>query len=153
MNNNNNTDVNKEIKQIYESYQKRKNKKRVKLSILFKNDVLTTKKNDLLILLILLTMKTEFTKGNWHFRTGMSDNFCEIIADYKTNKVIAVIPKDCFVDKDEADANGRLIAVAPDLLNACDAVLTLWHSKSSNRYKKEPAYLEQIRNAIKKATL
>jgi hypothetical protein len=45
MNNNNNTDVNKEIKQIYESYQKRKNKKRVKLSILLKNDLIKTKKH------------------------------------------------------------------------------------------------------------
>jgi hypothetical protein len=98
-------------------------------------------------------MKTEFTKGNWHFRTGMSDNFCEIIGDYKTNKIIAVAPKDCFVNKNEAEANGKLITAAPELLYACYTVLTDWHSKPSNMYKKEPAYLEQIRNAINKATL
>jgi hypothetical protein len=61
-------------------------------------------------------MKTLHTSGQWHFRIGMSDNFCEIIGDFGTNKTIAVTPKDCFVEKNEAEANGRLIAAAPELL-------------------------------------
>jgi len=61
-------------------------------------------------------MKTKHTSGKWHYRTGDSVNFCEIIGDYETNKCIAVAPKYCFVEKDEAEANGRLIAAAPDML-------------------------------------
>jgi len=47
----------------------------------------------------------------------------------------------------------RLIAAAPDLLACCDAVLSAWHNKASDYYRKEPAYLEAIRIAINKATL
>ncbi len=38
-------------------------------------------------------------------------------------------------------------AIEP-ITTACDMVLTEWHSKSSNIYKKEPQYLEMIRSAI-----
>ena len=97
-------------------------------------------------------MKTKHTKGEWHYRTGMLDDYFEILGDYQTNKCIAVTPKNCFVNKEEAEANGRLIVAAPELLECCDAVLTAWHSKNSNMYKKEPEYLQQIRDAIQKAT-
>lgn len=70
---------------------------------------------------------TKHTKGEWHYRTGMSDNFCEVIGGYKTNKVIAVIPKDCFINKSEAEANGRLIASAPELLQALNDLCEVMH--------------------------
>lgn len=104
-------------------------------------------------------MKTKFTKSGWHFRTGMSDNFCEIIGDFGTNKVIAVAPKDCFVNKEEAEANGRLIAAAPDLLDAC-----IWAKEQFKILADKGLYPEHLLaekggdgmmplvNAIKKAT-
>jgi len=101
-------------------------------------------------------MKTKHTSGQWHFRTGDSDNFCEIIGDFGTSKCIAVTPKDCFVNKDEAEANGRLIAAAPDLLNAISGLV---EKLSPYIYKlgvkkgfSELVALEEARKAIRKAT-
>lgn len=96
-------------------------------------------------------METKHTSGQWHFRTGMSDNFCEIIGDYGTNKTIAVTPKDCFVEKNEAEANGRLIAAAPELLEALTLikdVLSDWDG-GSFKYRNLIMYAE---DKIKKAT-
>jgi len=93
-------------------------------------------------------MKTEFTTGQWHFRTGMSDNFCEIIGDYKTNKVIAVAPKDCFIEEDEATANGRLIAAAPELLKVCMGILEDDQRKGILLGRDRV----ELKNAIRKAT-
>jgi len=53
----------------------------------------------------------------------------------------------------EVEANAKLIAAAPELLEACQAALNSWHSKPSNFYKKEPLYLEMLRKAINKAIL
>lgn len=109
-------------------------------------------------------MKTTHTKGNWHFRTGESDNFCEIIGDYGTNKVIMVAPKDCFVNKSEAEANGRLVAAAPDLLKVCtDMIEAFVHKEGdkkgnqtrTNIFKYCPEFREiavSARHAIEKAT-
>ena len=89
-------------------------------------------------------MKTQFTKGEWHFRTGMSDNYSEVIGDINTNKVIAVTPKDCFVDQAEAEANGRLIAAAPELLKSLESLVGI--------LKWIPEYLTDAgKNELKKA--
>ena len=48
-------------------------------------------------------------------------------------------------------ANARLIAAAPELLDAANAALHWWHSDARRMWVKEPAWLEQIRAAIKKA--
>ena len=84
------------------------------------------------------------TKGEWMPKEGQ-------IYPVETGKTLALIP---YFDEDnkEQEANAKLIAAAPDLLEACDMVLTAWHSKLSNFNKKEPAYLEIIRSAIRKAT-
>ena len=95
-------------------------------------------------------MKTEMkhTKGKW-----LTDrpSFEEITVCTEKMDICTVLCID--IDEEEAEANAKLIAAAPELLNACDAVLTTWHSKLSNMHKKEPAYLQQIRDAINKATL
>lgn len=98
-------------------------------------------------------METEMkhTPGKWHFRTGMSDNFCEIIGDYGTNKTIAVAPKDCFVEDEEAEANGRIIAAAPDMLEALKEALD--QLESWNQESEDTFTMKRIREAINKATL
>lgn len=58
-------------------------------------------------------METKFTRGEWHARGEDADNYAEIIGDIGTNKTIALIPKKCFVPKEEAEANTKLIAAAP----------------------------------------
>jgi hypothetical protein len=102
-------------------------------------------------------MKTKHTSGEWHFRTGMSDNFCEIIGGYETNKCIAVAPKDCFVKKNEAEANGRLIAAAPELLYACNTIFkNLTLNRDLNEYNisimEIDAIINTLTRAISKAT-
>jgi len=54
--------------------------------------------------------------------------------------------------EEEVIANAKLTAVAPDFISICDEILILWHSKSSNMNKKEPIYLEKIRQALRDAT-
>ena len=50
------------------------------------------------------------------------------------------------------EANAKLIAAAPELLEVCQSILDKWHSNSKNFNKKEPEYLDPIRKAITKAT-
>jgi hypothetical protein len=103
------------------------------------------------------------TPGPWTFRPDPTEVKCNTCHQVKVNypwnyliegKARSLIAKiwapvgDSYSD----EANAKLIAAAPDLLEACDAVLTKWHSKPSNFNKTEPIYLEQIRKAIKKAT-
>ena len=92
-------------------------------------------------------METKHTKGEWEF-------IAPVIISTETKEEIALIKAMSIGAgrQNESLANAKLIAAAPELLECCDAVLTAWHSKSSNMQKKEPAYLQQIRNAIKKAT-
>lgn len=96
------------------------------------------------------------TPGKWHFRTGMSDNFCEIIGDYGTNKTIAVAPKDCFVEDEEAEANGRIIAAAPELLEALtylvEKVSPIIYKLGVKKGFSELVALTQATKAIHKAT-
>lgn len=77
--------------------------------------------------------------------TGNDDDGCMICS------VVSNI-YDERIEIEEAMANARLIAAAPELLEACYAVIDDWHSKSSNFNKKEPKHLDLCRRAIKKAT-
>ncbi len=51
----------------------------------------------------------------------------------------------------ELQANARLIAAAPELLEAGKEALAWWHSIPSNIEKKEPGWLALVRAAIRKA--
>ena len=65
----------------------------------------------------------------------------------------ATIRELCGIIRDHEKENALLRKVNADLLACCDAVLSAWHNRASNRFRKEPAYLEAIRIAINKATL
>lgn len=51
----------------------------------------------------------------------------------------------------EAEANARLIAAAPDLLEACLARIDEWHADTRNFTRKEPKSLSMMRAAVLKA--
>ena len=63
-------------------------------------------------------METKYTKGKWVKRQGDSDYKFDILGEFGTNKTIALIPNKCFVSDEEAEANAKLIASAPELLDA-----------------------------------
>lgn len=62
-------------------------------------------------------METKHTSGQWHKRNGDTENHFEIIGDFATNKTIALLPLRAFVPEEEAEANAKLIAAAPELLD------------------------------------
>lgn len=98
-------------------------------------------------------MKTKHTPGAWCVYNNMVSGHTVYTEKDKGYQVIATCTNDhSIIPDNEVAANARLIAAAPELLITCDAVLTAWHSKLSNMHKKEPAYLQQIRDAIQKAT-
>lgn len=69
----------------------------------------------------------------------------EQIRDANGNVVVSV-----FGYNGEANAHYIVAAVNShaELVAACNAVLTDWHSKPRNMDKKEPAYLQQCRDAL-----
>jgi len=95
-------------------------------------------------------METKFTKGSWKIQPYAVVNMPLLADTYfeSTDKVIGLV----FGHDEKAMANSKLIAAAPELFEVCNEILNLWHSKESNMYKKEPAYMEQIRKALNKAT-
>jgi len=74
-------------------------------------------------------METKFTKGGWHLRYSDADNYAEIIGDIWTNKTIALMPQSCFVSKEEAEANAKLIAAAPKMLDALYTINNMLEEK------------------------
>ena len=106
-------------------------------------------------------METKHTKGNWEVRTAVPDENRNI--KIKTGDVISVGVKSnsstwhvaialCgFKDNPECHANAKLIAAAPDLLEACMAVKKLNLHLYKDGTIGHDVYM-QIRAAIKKAT-
>jgi hypothetical protein len=100
-------------------------------------------------------MKTEtkFTKGEWKILWGNYTHFATINTD-SMHRICALEvdqSKGHMIGAEEQEANAKLIAAAPELYDVCVNVLTKWHSKSSNFNKKEPEYLQPIRDALQKA--
>lgn len=92
-------------------------------------------------------METKFTK-ELHRRIGDGEYFWEILGRYGSNKTVAMLPKNCFVNKEEAEANAKLIAAAPELLEAC---MSAYRCSGEKNYLTKPV-LDDLLNAIKKAT-
>jgi len=102
-------------------------------------------------------MKNLHTPAPWEIEGTTKRGNPHIITAGKKGWVIAEITNQELGGKydltpERSEANARLIAAAPELLEACQSVLDKWHSKSSNFHKKEPEYLDTIRKAIQKAT-
>ncbi len=80
------------------------------------------------------------TPGPWSGREGSSPHHQGQVSSEATGATIAV------TYSDESGANVRLIAAAPDLLAACEAV---WHVFEG--YDDSPLYARRCRDAIAKA--
>lgn len=94
------------------------------------------------------------TEGPW--RVGKFDNV--VVADHsptdkeKTGHTDVkyyggYLIAESIIKKEDVD----LIAIAPELLEACKAVIDEWHSDVNNFKRKEPFHLEMCRQAIKEA--
>ena len=59
---------------------------------------------------------------------------------------------DCIASSGSLQANGALIAAAPDLLAACEAVLSILDGKTPREYQAYNAARLQLEAAIRKAT-
>lgn len=64
------------------------------------------------------------------------------------NRDKAIAPDIYGRTKEECEANARLVAAAPQLLEVCRAVINDWHSHDANFHKKEPEYLKMARQAV-----
>jgi len=100
-------------------------------------------------------MKTEFkhTKGNWIFKEWEQEgtNFYHIRSEKQFTDLIATIHRwKGHIDKREALANAKLIAAAPDLLNALMAVYQDIELQNAEGGSDELNVL--VQNAINKAT-
>jgi hypothetical protein len=95
-------------------------------------------------------MKAKHTEGNWHSHDGQ-------IYPQETGKTLALIP---YFDKEseEQQANAKLIAAAPELL---EAAKKCWEWFILNHKSKKipldggvgtPSFLELLRGAISSAT-
>lgn len=87
------------------------------------------------------------TSEGWKFRTGDNDNYFEVLGPYKSHKTICLLPKKCFVPENEAEANARLIAAAPDLLSVLKEAVDYSHV-----YNTPPVLVELFTAAINAAT-
>ena len=91
-------------------------------------------------------MKTTHTAGNWHAHDGQ-------IYPEQTGKTLALIP---YFDKgnEEMQANARIIAAAPDMMEALNETLTALKAIAAD-YPEDTYWNEVIQKAeeaIQKAT-
>jgi len=104
-------------------------------------------------------MKTEFTKGKWELdRDFIYSKLSEVICDIDP---IGVSKKVFTRSKEEAIANAKLIAAAPELLEALISVLNImndsegvagYHLNGDIASWGEFEEIKQAEQAIKKAT-
>ena len=93
--------------------------------------------------------EAEHTPGPWEISRDA------VPEGYTQNTVYAERDGERVATAFRNEANARLIAAAPDLLEACKAALDAWHAKDSN-FERElnkgtPEWLSSVRTAIAKA--
>lgn len=104
-------------------------------------------------------METKHTKGNWSYEFA-NDDYIIVADDFEGNNVIAdVYSPEESKSNDEAKANAKLIAAAPELLNALKCILDFPEDDLENWANGEskieitilPVHLKQALSAIRKA--
>ncbi len=103
-------------------------------------------------------METKHTKGKWVKRNGDSDCRFDILGEFGTNKTIATIPSKCFVSDEEAEANAKLIASAPKLLQTlltCESITDRCNNAMLPQHIQEllASLNSTMKQAINEATL
>lgn len=95
--------------------------------------------------------QTNHTPGPWSLKmTGWRTNPFAIYSPRRPGAV-ACVPSRTSVPLDEQDANGRLIAAAPDLLDALEAMTAAFDWQAPNANPAINAAVEAARAAIAKA--
>lgn len=89
-------------------------------------------------------MSTKHTPGPWHYQ-DRSDAYTHIVRNAEGNSIIVYAPQST---RPEAEANARLAAAAPELLEACQMMLGIMALKN---WEGDPV-AEKARAAIAKAT-
>ena len=92
-------------------------------------------------------METKFTKGKWHVEPHHNSDNCYYISSEKDIVITTAWQGRAF--KDEAEYNAKLIAAAPELL---DALRTLVNGCLSDSESDKVVSLRKAKEAIKKAT-
>jgi hypothetical protein len=103
---------------------------------------------------MLLIMKTQFTKGEWSYNKYSDGDYGVYSSDGDGSDIVVV--KNTRNDK-ETEANLKLVAAAPDILNALDQLINRIDESWDNLCKgtlngAKKALLLEAREAIKKAT-
>jgi hypothetical protein len=98
-------------------------------------------------------MKTQHTPGPWKFVKTIQhpeekDQAVSFIQTPKTCYDLCFMKS--FFTEEEAEANARLIAAAPELLNAC--LLAIERLDINNMEGEENEFINEIKEAIQKAT-
>lgn len=74
--------------------------------------------------LVRMTTESGWTAGLWHVTYGRRDNLC-VVAD--TAWICGELANQADMSADEAQANARLIAAAPELYAALRAMVDWWN--------------------------
>lgn len=91
---------------------------------------------------------SKYTRGPWRVDTTVALGAMGIWADYEPSKQICTVYGSAStVPREQRDANARLITAAPELLDACKAVLRFMQGEPFGNREIE----QQIRAAIAKA--
>lgn len=104
-------------------------------------------------------MKTQHTKGEWELQyvsgvcigvgTELTDHYFQMIV----NTILPDNDEDYETQSKEIEANAKLIAAAPELLEACTRALESIKIYAKDGYIMKGTEAENLlRNAIKKAT-
>jgi hypothetical protein len=98
-------------------------------------------------------MKTQHTPGPWKVGQylGRSTSFCVHMDVGDKGRGLDIVDAVCGLDTDQRRANARLIAAAPDLLQALQALANMAESFPSELHKEHPDVIEALA-AIAKAT-
>ena len=92
-------------------------------------------------------METKFTKGEWHIEPHHNSDNCYYISSEKDIVITTAWQGRAF--KNEAEYNAKLIAAAPELL---DALRTLVNGCLSDSESDKVVSLRKAKEVIKKAT-
>lgn len=100
-------------------------------------------------------MKTKHTPGPWKRGSEIEgDEYACVVLGGEYNGIIARAKVDVYTTDEEAEANAKLIAAAPDLLKALQGV-ALWGKRRDGKFifTTSQEQFDEFQAAINKATL
>lgn len=96
-------------------------------------------------------MKTKHTEGEWNVIQPKYQDYLVVKSDYKDLHICEILKGTYTIDKQEAEANAKLIAAAPELLEALKELMDLFYDHEPELYRQRQ--FNKAIKAINKATL